>query len=159
MNTFVTVVGNLTRDAELRFTQGGLAGCGLGLAVTPRRRNEQTGQWEDGQTSYYNVSIWGASAENEAESLHREHRVIVTGQLVERVYQRDDGETVRRHESVVDELGVSLRFATAKPEKARRAEQHTDSGGRRATVLDEGALRLYEPLPDDLVEEGDDHSE
>ena len=127
MNTFVTIAGNLTRDPELRFTQGGKAVCNLSVAVTPRRRDERTGQWEDGQTSFYNAGVWGPAAENTAESLAKGDRVLVTGRLVEREWEQE-GQSRRRHEIVADEIGVSLQFATAKPAKARRVEQHTERG-------------------------------
>ncbi len=121
-----TLTANLTRDPELRYTSSGQAVASISLADTPRRRNAQTGQWEDGQTSYYTATVW-AAAENVAESLHKGDRVIVVGRIVERSFTatrgEHQGEIVRRHEIVVDEIGPSLRFATAKPVKARRGTE------------------------------------
>ncbi len=123
MNT-TTLTGNLTRDPELRYTPSGQAVASISIAETPRRRNAQTGQWEDGQTSYYEATVWGPAAENVSESLQKGDRVIVAGRLVERSFTatrgEPEGDTIRRHEAVVDEIGTSLRFATAKPEKAPR---------------------------------------
>ena len=127
----ITITGNLTHDPELRRTPSGKAVASISIAETPRRRNAQTGQYEDGQTSYYTATIWGPAAENAVESLSRGHRVILTGRLVERSFTATrgdhDGETLRRHEIVVDEIGPSLRFATAKPEKARRGDEPVDT--------------------------------
>lgn len=112
----VTVAGNLTSDPELRFTSTGTAVASFRIAVTPRRPTGQGG-FENGETSYLSGSVFGSTAEHVAESLRSGHRVIATGRLVERSFTATrgerQGETVRRHELIVDEIGVALRFATA----------------------------------------------
>jgi single-strand DNA-binding protein len=112
----VTVAGNLTHDPELRYTGSGTAVASIRLAVTPRRPTGQGG-FENGETSYLGATVWGAAAENVAESLHKGDRVIVAGRLVERSFTATrgerEGETIRRHELVIDEIGPTLRFATA----------------------------------------------
>ncbi len=121
-----TLTGNLTRDPELRHTANGPV-VTIAIADTARRRNPQTQQWENGDTSYYTATAWGPQAENVFASLKRGQRVIVTGRLVERSFTatrgENEGQTIRRHEIIVDEIGPSLRFATAKPEKAARGDE------------------------------------
>ena len=99
------------------------------IAQTARHRTA-AGSFEDGPTSYYAATLWGSMAENAAESLHKGDRVLIVGKLVEREFELTNGpragEKVRRHEIVVDEIGVSLRFAAATPVKARRSEQPDD---------------------------------
>ncbi len=117
MNTIeVTVAGNLTSDPELRFTSSGTAVANIRIAVTPRRPNGHGG-FENGETSYLSGSVFGPTAEHVAESLRSGHRVIATGRLVERSFTATrgerQGETVRRHELIVDEIGIALRFAVA----------------------------------------------
>jgi single-strand DNA-binding protein len=96
----------------------------VAVAITPRRRNAETGNWENGETTYLNASEFGPTAEHVAESLATGDRVVVTGRLVERSFTATQGQRagqeIRRHEIVIDELGVSLRYATARPNKARR---------------------------------------
>ena len=119
--------GNLTRDPELRFTQSGQAVASISVAVTPRRYNAATKTYDDGTTSFIEASVWGNQAQNVADSLSQGDRVIVTGRFVTRTYTpeqgRNAGHEVRKLEVVVDELGTSLRWATAKPTKtAARAD-------------------------------------
>jgi single-strand DNA-binding protein len=113
--------GNLTRDPELRFTQSGQAVASISVAVTPRRYNAETKTYEDGTTSYIEASVWGSQAQNVVDSLTQGDRVVVTGRFVTRTYTpeqgRNAGHEVRKLEVVVDELGTSLRWATAKPVK------------------------------------------
>jgi single-strand DNA-binding protein len=113
--------GNLTRDPELRFTQSGQAVAAISVAVTPRRYNVETKTYEDGTTSYIEASVWGSQAQNVVDSLVQGDRVVVTGRFVTRTYTpeqgRNAGHEVRKLEVVVDELGTSLRWATAKPVK------------------------------------------
>lgn len=124
MNTTATVAGNLTRDPELRYTPSGTAVVTVAVAITPRRRNAETGNWENGETTYLNASEFGPTAEHVAESVGTGDRVVVTGRLVERSFTATQGQRagqeIRRHEIVIDEIGVSLRYATARPVKARR---------------------------------------
>ena len=119
----VTVAGNLTNDPQLRYTNNGTAVASIRLAVRPRRPTGP-GTFENGETSYLSGSVFGPTAEHVAESLRSGHRVIATGRLVERSFTATrgerQGETVRRHELIVDEIGVALRFATATVPRAAR---------------------------------------
>lgn len=108
----VTVVGNLTRDPELRFTQTGRARAVLGIAVNRRWMNQQTRDWEE-QVSFFNVVCWAELAENAAESLAKGNRVVVTGRLEQRSWETPDNETRSVVEIVADEIAPSLRWATA----------------------------------------------
>ena len=109
MNTTATVAGNLTRDPQLRYTPSGTAVVTVAVAITPRRRNAETGNWENGETTYLNASEFGPTAEHVAESLATGDRVVVTGRLVERSFTATQGQRagqeIRRHEIVIDELG------------------------------------------------------
>lgn len=108
----VTLVGNLTRDPELRYTPAGAATCQFGLAVNRRWQNRQTSEWEEA-TSFFNVVAWREMAENAGESLTKGSRVIVTGRLEQRSWETPDGEKRSVVEVVADEIGPSLRWATA----------------------------------------------
>lgn len=108
----ITVVGNLTRDPELRFTQTGRARALLGIAVNRRWRNRQTNEWEE-QASFFNVICWAELAEHVAESLAKGHRVVVTGRLEQRNFETTDGQERNLVEIVADEVSPSLRWATA----------------------------------------------
>jgi single-strand DNA-binding protein len=127
MDTFVTVVGNLTGDPELRFTPSGVAVANFRLAVTPRVREGD--QWKDGETSFFRINVWRQQAENVAETLTKGTRVIVTGKLRNRSWQTDGGEQRTVTEIEADELGPSLKWATAKVERANRAGAD-DQGGQ-----------------------------
>ena len=115
-----TLVGNLTKDPELRFGAGGTAQVGTGLAVN--RRWQKDGKWEE-ETSYFNIVVFGSLAENMAASLTKGARVIVTGRLSQRSYEASDGEKRNVVELVADEIGPSLRWATAVVEKVARSER------------------------------------
>lgn len=115
----VTLVGNLTRDPELRFTQGGRAVASFGIAVN--RRYQVNGEWQE-QTSYFNVVAWGQLGENAAASLTKGARVVVNGRLEQREYQTQQGEKRTVIEVNADEVAPSLRYATAQVER-------TSSGG------------------------------
>jgi single-strand DNA-binding protein len=118
--TPVTVVGNLTADPELRFTPAGAAVANFTVASTPRKFNKQTNQWEDGEGLFIRCSIWRQAAENVAESLTRGSRVIVTGSLVQRSFTTKEGEKRTVFECQVEEVGPSLKYATANVNKASR---------------------------------------
>ena len=109
---------------QLRYTPSGTAVVTVAVAITPRRRNAETGNWENGETTYLNASEFGPTAEHVAESLAPGDRVVVTGRLVDRSFTATQGQRagqeIRRHEIVIDEIGVSLRYATARPVKAHR---------------------------------------
>jgi single-strand DNA-binding protein len=119
--TVITVVGNLTDDPELRFTPSGAAVANFRVASTPRTFNRQTNAWEDGDPLFLSCSVWRQAAENVAESLHRGARVVVTGRLKQRSYETRDGEKRTVFELDVDEIGPSLRYATAKVTKTQRS--------------------------------------
>ena len=124
MDNTVTVVGNLTRDPELRFTQSGQARAVLGIAVNRRWQNPQTNEWEE-QVSFFNVVCWREMAENVAESLTRGTRVIVNGRLEQRSWDTQEGDKRSVVEIVADEIAPSLRWATAQVNRIER------SGGGR----------------------------
>jgi single-strand DNA-binding protein len=115
----VTLVGNLTREPELRFTQAGQAIATLGIAVS--RRYQQNGEWQE-KTSFFNVTAWGQLGENAAASLNKGSRAIVTGRLEQRSYETQDGEKRSVVEVVADEIGPSLRWATAQVDRNDRRE-------------------------------------
>ena len=119
-DTTLTVVGNLTADPELRFTSSGVAVVGFTVASTPRIYDRQSGEWKDGDALFLRCSLWRESAENVAESLTRGARVIVTGRLKQRSFETREGEKRTVVEVDVDEVGPSLRYATAKVTKASR---------------------------------------
>ena len=120
-DTILTVVGNLTADPELRFTPSGAAVANFTVASTPRMMDRQTNEWKDGDPLFMRCSIWREAAENVAESLTRGSRVIVQGRLKQRSYETREGEKRTVVELEVDEIGPSLRYATAKVNKANRS--------------------------------------
>src|SRR5829696_9218274 len=119
-DTVITIIGNLTADPELRFTPSGAAVSNFTVASTPRAFDRQTNEWTDGETLFMRCSVWRDAAENVAESLQRGSRVIVTGRLKSRSYETKEGEKRTVVELEVDELGPSLRYATAKVNKTSR---------------------------------------
>ena len=119
--TTLTVVGNLTADPELRFTQSGAAVTSFTVASTPRTFDRQSGEWKDGEALFLRCNVWRQVAENVAESLTRGSRVLVTGRLRQRSFETKEGEKRTVVELEVDEIGPSLRYATAKVTKASRA--------------------------------------
>ncbi len=121
----VTIVGNLTRDPELRYTQSGQARATLGMAVNRRWQNRQTGDWDE-QVSFFNVVCWREMAENVGETLSRGMRVIVTGRLEQRSWDTPEGDKRSVVEVVADEIGPSLRWASA---EVKRNERDTDQSG------------------------------
>ncbi|PXX12935.1 single-stranded DNA-binding protein [Mycolicibacterium moriokaense] len=120
-DTIITVVGNLTADPELRFTPSGAAVANFTVASTPRIFDRQSNEWKDGDALFMRCSIWREAAENVAESLTRGSRVIVQGRLKQRSYETREGEKRTVVELEVDEIGPSLRYATAKVNKANRS--------------------------------------
>jgi single-strand DNA-binding protein len=125
----VTVIGNLTDDPELRFTPSGAAVANFTVASTPRILDKATNEWKDGDALFMRCSVWRQAAENVAESLQRGGRVIVTGRLRQRSYETKEGEKRTVVELEVDEIGPSLRFATAKVTKATRGGGGGGGGG------------------------------
>ncbi len=127
--TIMTVVGNLTADPELRFTPSGAAVANFTVASTPRKFNAQTNQWEDMDALFMRCNVWRQAAENVAESLTRGSRVIVTGRLRQRSYDTKEGEKRTVVELEVDEIGPSLKYATAKVNKVSRGSGGGGFGG------------------------------
>ena len=119
--TVITVVGNLTDDPELRFTPSGAAVAKFRIASTPRTMDRQSGEWKDGEPLFLACNIWRDAAEHVAESLQRGSRVIVQGRLRQRSYETREGEKRTVYELEVDEIGPSLRYATAKVQKMSRS--------------------------------------
>jgi single-strand DNA-binding protein len=119
--TTITVVGNLTSDPELRFTPAGAAVANFTVASTPRVYDRESGTWRDGDAMFLRCSLWRQYAENVAESLVRGTRVVVHGRLRQRSYDTKEGEKRTVTELEVDEIGPSLRYATAKVTKVSRA--------------------------------------
>ena len=118
--TVITVVGNLTDDPELRFTPSGAAVANFRIASTPRTFNRQTNEWEDGEALFLSCSIWRQAAENVAESLQKGMRVVVQGRLKSRSYETREGEKRSVMELDVEEIGPSLKYATAKVTRTTR---------------------------------------
>jgi single-strand DNA-binding protein len=119
-DTVITIVGNVTGDPELRFTPSGAAVANFTVASTPRAFDRQSNEWKDGETLFMRCSVWRDAAENVAESLQRGTRVIVTGRLKSRSYETKEGEKRTVIEMDVDEVGPSLRYASAKVTKTQR---------------------------------------
>ena len=119
--TVITVVGNLVDDPELRFTPSGAAVAKFRVASTPRTFDRQTNEWKDGESLFLTCSVWRQAAENVAESLQKGARVIVSGRLRQRSYETREGEKRTVMELEVDEIGPSLRYATAKVQKMQRS--------------------------------------
>ena len=120
--TTITVVGNLTADPELRFTPSGAAVANFTVASTPRNFDKQTNEWTDGEAMFLRCSIWRQAAENVAESLQRGMRVVAQGRLKQRSFETREGEKRTVVEMDVDEIGPSLRYATATVKKMTRTK-------------------------------------
>jgi single-strand DNA-binding protein len=134
----VSIVGNLTRDPELRFTPSGQATATFGVAVNRRWQNRQTQEWEEA-TSFFDVVSWGQLAENAAQSLTRGTRVLVSGRLDQRSWESQEGEKRTKIEITADEIAPSLRWATVSVTKnERRAPEGSSNGG--------GAPPTYRPV-------------
>jgi single-strand DNA-binding protein len=128
-DTQITIVGNLVADPELRFTASGQAVANFRIASTPRFKDQQTGEWKDGDGVFLTVNVWRQAAENVAESLTRGMRVIVQGRLKQRSYETREGEKRTVYEIEADEVGPSLKNATAKVTKAQRQQSGQPQGG------------------------------
>ena len=128
-DTIITVVGNLTADPELRFTPSGAAVANFTVASTPRMFDRQSNEWKDGEALFMRCNVWRQAAENVAESLTRGARVVVTGRLKQRSFETREGEKRTVVELEVDEIGPSLRYATAKVNKVSRGSGGGDFGG------------------------------
>ena len=125
----ITLVGNATREPELRFTNSGQALASFGVAINKRKRNDR-GEWENGDPSFFDITCWGQLAENVAESVQKGTRVVVTGRLDQRSWETQDGDKRSKVEVVADEVAPSLRWATA---QITRNERRGGDGGGRGT--------------------------
>ena len=130
--TVITVIGNLTNDPELRFTPSGQAVASFTVASTPRTLDRQSNEWKDGDPLFLRCTVWRQAAENVAETLHKGFRVIVQGRLKQRSFETREGEKRTVVELDVDEVGPSLRYATARVNKAGRSGGNGGFGGDRA---------------------------
>ena len=137
--TPITVVGNLTADPELRFTPSGAAVANFTVASTPRTFDRQTNEWKDQETLFLNCSVWRQAAENAAESLQRGMRVIVQGRLKARSYETREGEKRTVFEIDVEEVGPSLKMATAKVQKTSRSGGGQGFGGDDPWASNQGS--------------------
>lgn len=129
--TIITVVGNLTADPELRYTQNGLPVANFTIASTPRTFDRQANEWKDGEALFLRASVWREFAEHVAGSLTKGARVVATGRLKQRSYQDREGNNRTSIELEVDEIGPSLRYATA---QVTRAASGGGGGGQRPQV-------------------------
>lgn len=124
----VTLVGNITRDPEIRYTPSGQTIATFGVAVNRRWQNRQTQEWEE-QVSFFDVKAWAGLAENVAESLSKGTRVVVTGRLEQRSWETDNGDKRSKVEVVADDVAPSLRWATAQVQKIERSGGASQGGG------------------------------
>lgn len=129
--TTLTIVGNITSDPELRFTPSGAAVANFTVASTPRTFDKQSQEWKDGDTLFLRCNVWRDAAEHVAESLTRGTRVIVTGRLGQRNWEDKDGQKRTSYELAVEEVGPSLKYATAKVERAQRGSGGGQPSGQR----------------------------
>ncbi|MFK5689574.1 single-stranded DNA-binding protein [Ornithinimicrobium sp. LYQ92] len=166
--TPITVVGNLTADPELRFTPSGAAVANFTIASTPRHFDKQANEFKDGETLFMRCSVWREAAEHVSESLHRGDRVLATGRLVSRSWQTQEGENRTVMEMQVEEVGPSLRYATAAVTKApkqqgggsswggnqgssQQGQQQPSAGAgsaRPTTTTPDGPGQPWDPKPD-----------
>jgi single-strand DNA-binding protein len=130
-DTQITVVGNLVDDPELRFTPSGAAVANFRIASTPRTFDKQANEWKDGEALFLSCSVWRQAAENVAESLQKGMRVVVQGNLRSRQYETREGEKRTVFEIQVDEVGPSLKYATAKVTRTQRQGGSSYGGGQQ----------------------------
>jgi single-strand DNA-binding protein len=145
--TTLTVIGNLTADPELRFTANGTAVANFTVASTPRTFDRQSGTWTDGDALFLRCTLWRQAAENAAESLSRGARVLVEGRLRQRSFETKDGERRTVFELDVDEIGPSLKFATATVNKAVRRDRNEPAGEDAWTNPAADPVSQPEPAP------------
>ncbi|WP_403021846.1 single-stranded DNA-binding protein [Salinibacterium sp. GXW1014] len=138
--TVITVVGNLTADPELRYTQNGLAVANFTIASTPRTFDRASNEWKDGEALFLRASVWREFAEHVAGSLTKGSRVIASGRLKQRSYETKEGEKRTSFEIEIDEIGPSLRYATAQVTRTSSSREGGGGGGfggQRGAVADE----------------------
>jgi single-strand DNA-binding protein len=141
-DTQITITGNLVDDPELRFTPAGQPVARFRVASTPRFRDNATGEWKDGDSLFLTCNVWRQAAENVAESLQRGMRVIVSGRLRQRSYETKEGEKRTVYEVEVDDVGPSLRNASAKVNRATRSRGNGGDPGAPAESADRGQRDL-----------------
>jgi single-strand DNA-binding protein len=129
-DTNITIIGNLVNDPELRYTPTGQAVATFRVASTPRFMDRATNEWKDGESLFLSCNVWRQAAENVAESLQRGMRVIVSGRLKQRSYETREGEKRTVYEIEVDDVGPSLRNASAKVSRSSRASGGGGFGGQ-----------------------------
>lgn len=134
--TVITVVGNLTADAELKYTQSGLAVANFTIASTPRMLDRASNEWKDGDTLFLRASVWKDFAENVAGSLVKGTRVVATGVLRQKAYETKEGEKRSSLELEVDEIGPSLRYATAVVTRAGSARGSSASASSAPAAVE-----------------------
>lgn len=145
----VTLIGNTTRDAEIRYTPSGSPVAEFGLAVNRRWQNRQTQEWEE-ETSFYDVTSWQQLAENVGDSIPKGTRVVVIGRLQQDTWETDNGEKRSKVRVVADEVAPSLRWATA---SVTRNEKNGESGGRQNRSNDSGRSAPAQPPRTDYGDE------
>ena len=143
--TVITLIGNLTADPELRFTPSGAAVANFTVASTPRTFDRQTNEWRDGEAMFINCAVWRQYAENVAESLQKGMRVVVQGRLKSRSYETREGERRTVFEIDVDEIGPSLRYATAKVTRTSGGGQRGGGGGYGSNPAQSGGGNQGQP--------------
>lgn len=143
--TVITVVGNLTADPELRYTQNGLAVANFTIASTPRSLNRQTNEWVDGDPLFLRCSVWREFAEHVAGSLTKGMRVIAQGRLTMRGYETKEGEKRTSTELLVDEIGPSVRYATAQVSRVQRGDGTQQSAQAHGGGQQQGGGGWYTP--------------
>ena len=154
-DTQITIVGNLVADPELRFTPAGQPVATFRVASTPRIRDAASGEWRDGDSLFLTCNVWRQAAENVAESLQRGMRVIVSGRLRQRNYETKEGEKRTVYEVEVDDVGPSLRNASAKVTRANRSSggfsggQGAQAGGNQGGQGSSGGGRAEDPWASD----------
>lgn len=139
-DTVITVIGNLTADPELRFTPSGAAVANFTIASTPRQFDRQSNEWKDGETLFLRCSVWREAAENVAETLTKGSRVICQGRLRSRSFDTKEGERRTVMELEVEEVGPSLRFASAKINRNSRGGGGGNFGGGQGSNYDDGGF-------------------
>lgn len=125
----VTLIGNVSREPEMRFTPSGQSVTTFGLVFNKRKKNQQTNEWEDGDAQFFDVKCWGPLGENVAESIKKGTRVIVHGELEFRAWETDNGDKRSKVEINAEAVGPDLRFATAQVQKIQREGGSSNSGG------------------------------
>lgn len=131
----VNIQGNLTADLEVRYIQSGTPVASGTVAVNERKLNRQTNEWEDGEATFIRISIWRELGEHAAASLHKGDRVVVSGKVDQRSYEDKEGVTRQSLEMTVDDIGPSLKYATAQVTRAQRQQQGQQGGGYNTGVV------------------------